>query len=103
MLEIILDIIFRQVGDNTWFYSLSTISQTMAGLAGLFAIFAIYKLERSSLIGGCHSGAALWHPKLHNIICKMVPQPFGTMEPSEDWKDNHFGDGEPRIIMSRIK
>ncbi|MBI2063870.1 MAG: hypothetical protein HYT65_02665 [Candidatus Yanofskybacteria bacterium] len=32
--------------NNVWFYSLSTISQTMAGIAGFFAVFVIFKIDK---------------------------------------------------------
>lgn len=30
---------------NTWYYSLSTIAQTLAALTGLFSIFVVYKIQ----------------------------------------------------------
>ena len=32
--------------NNIWFYSLSTIAQSMASIAGLFAVFVIFKIDK---------------------------------------------------------
>ena len=42
---IILDYVGFEIGDNAYFYTLSTISQTLAALIGIVAIFVIFKLD----------------------------------------------------------
>lgn len=51
------------------------------------------------MIGDVKKVYLFTHP--HNIPAIKLYLSFGFI--IEGWKDNHFGDGEPRIVMSRNK
>lgn len=47
---IILDILGFEIGKEAYFYTLSTISQTLAAMMGLIAIFLIFRVDRETVL-----------------------------------------------------